>query len=424
MGGVSADRTREGISGFGGLRAIAALTVVSYHVASWSGLTRGGWFAPIWWELKGGVVIFFVISGALLYLPYARALRDGSGLPGWRRYARRRAVRILPAYWVALTALAVGPFHAAVFGPDAWRYYSLSQIYTSHTRLGGLGVAWSLCTEGTFYLVLPAFAWVAGRMGGGRRGAGAARVQLAMIGAAGLGSLALRGALTALPGTAAPVATLLVALPGALDWFAIGMALAVLRASLEVGGAGSLAIAALARRPGRCLLLAFAVFAAVLPSQQTDMFLPWGGLMTHVGLGVGSGSARAVGDRAPSGRCGAAPPRPLPPDCSPGSARSPTASTCGTSWSSTCSLRICSRRCPRERWTRRGSCGSRSSPVRLACGAASWYLVERPLQRLFASHRRGQEGRRTRGRMAEMDAGVQSTLDPLNSPGVAVDHLA
>ena len=423
MGGVSADRTREGISGFGGLRAIAALTVVSYHVASWSGLTRGGWFAPIWWELKGGVVIFFVISGALLYLPYARALRDGSGLPGWRRYARRRAVRILPAYWVALTALAVGPFHAAVFGPDAWRYYSLSQIYTSHTRLGGLGVAWSLCTEATFYLVLPAFAWVAGRMGGGRRGAGAARVQLAMIGAAGLGSLALRGALTALPGTGAPVATLLVALPGALDWFAIGMALAVLRASLEVGGAGSLAIAALARRPGRCLLLAFAVFAAVLPSQQTDMFLPWGGLMTHVGLGVGSGLL-VLSVIAPHPAGVARRRRVL---CHPLLAWVGTISYGIYLWHILVLDLLAPHLLPSVPTGALDAAGLMWLAVlagAVPCGAASWYLVERPLQRLFASHRRGQEGRRTRGRMAEMDAGVQSTLDPLNSPGVAVDHLA
>jgi peptidoglycan/LPS O-acetylase OafA/YrhL len=60
----------------------------------------------------------------------------------------------------------------------------------------------------------------------------------------------------------------------------------------------------------------------------------------------------------------------------------------------------------------------------VASGAASWYLVERPLQRLLAPRRGGQDGRRTPGRMTEIDGAVQSTLDPLNSPGVAVDHLA
>ncbi len=60
----------------------------------------------------------------------------------------------------------------------------------------------------------------------------------------------------------------------------------------------------------------------------------------------------------------------------------------------------------------------------VACGAASWYLIERPLQRLFASRGRRRGGLRMPGRMAEMDGAVHSTIDPLNSAGVSVDHLA
>jgi peptidoglycan/LPS O-acetylase OafA/YrhL len=62
--------------------------------------------------------------------------------------------------------------------------------------------------------------------------------------------------------------------------------------------------------------------------------------------------------------------------------------------------------------------------VTVGCGAASWYLVERPVQRFFGSRGRGRPVRRSPGRMAEIGAPVQSTLDPLNSAGVAVDHLA
>ncbi len=94
---------RTKLDGFDGLRALAALSVVSYHVALSSKFAHAGSLAPLLWELKGGVAIFFVISGVLLYLPYARAIRDRSALPDWRVYARRRGVRILPAYWVALT---------------------------------------------------------------------------------------------------------------------------------------------------------------------------------------------------------------------------------------------------------------------------------------------------------------------------------
>jgi peptidoglycan/LPS O-acetylase OafA/YrhL len=132
---------RRKLDGFDGLRALAALSVVTYHVALSGAFAHAGSLAPILWELKGGVAIFFVISGALLYLPYARAIGDRATLPDWRTYAGRRAVRILPAYWVALTVVAIGPFGAGVFGPDAGSYYGLSQIYSPQTVLGGLGVA-------------------------------------------------------------------------------------------------------------------------------------------------------------------------------------------------------------------------------------------------------------------------------------------
>ena len=142
---------RRKLDGFDGLRSLAALSVVTYHVALSGAFAHAGSLAPILWELKGGVAIFFVISGALLYLPYARAIGDRATLPDWRTYAGRRAVRILPAYWVALTVVAIGPFGAGVFGPDAGSYYGLSQIYSPQTVLGGLGVAWSLCVEVSFY---------------------------------------------------------------------------------------------------------------------------------------------------------------------------------------------------------------------------------------------------------------------------------
>jgi hypothetical protein len=60
----------------------------------------------------------------------------------------------------------------------------------------------------------------------------------------------------------------------------------------------------------------------------------------------------------------------------------------------------------------------------VACGGASWYLLERPVQRFFTSRRGDEHTRPSAGRMAEMDAPVQSTLDPLNSAGVAADQLA
>ncbi len=416
-------RARGAISGFDALRAIAALTVVGYHVALYGGLTRGGWLAPVGSELKDGVAIFFVISGALLYLPYARALNDGSALPGWRAYARRRAVRILPAYWIALTAAAIGPFRSGVFGPYAWRYYGLSQIYSPHTLFGGLGVAWSLCTEVSFYLGLPLFAWCAARLAGARRGTGAARVQLTLIGAVGVGSLALRAAVADSPLAPTQGSTLMVALPGLMDWFAIGMSLGVLRASLEAGDCGSGVIASLARRAGRCVLLSLATFAATLLAQGSDTFLPWCGVVTHLAVGLGSGLL-VLSVIAPQPAGGRPRRRVL---------GHPVLAWCGTIsygiylWHLLVLDLLAPRLFPAGRSGSPGQTGLMLLLVvagAVACGAVSWYVVERPLQRLSGSQRRSRTGDRSPGRMAEIDGAVQSTLDPLNSRGVAVDHLA
>ena len=117
------------------------------------------------------------------------------------------------------------------------------------------------------------------------------RVQLGWIAGAGLASLALRGALVG--SLTAPFydrgQTLMVSLPGLLDWFAIGMALAVLRAELEAGRASGFPLAALRRRAWVCVVLAFATFMVAIPEQYGDIFLPWYGVATHLAIGVGSG---------------------------------------------------------------------------------------------------------------------------------------
>ena len=72
----------------------------------------------------------------------------------------RRALRIFPAYWLALTVLIV-VFGLHVSGlHDLVIYYGLLQIYDTHRFLGAIPQAWTLCTEVSFYVFLPAYAWV------------------------------------------------------------------------------------------------------------------------------------------------------------------------------------------------------------------------------------------------------------------------
>jgi peptidoglycan/LPS O-acetylase OafA/YrhL len=285
MTAASPDR-RARLNGFDGLRACAALSIVAYHSVWAAGATQSGLLAPLLSELKAGVAVFFVISGFLLYLPYARSLGNSTPLPDWRDYVRRRAVRIVPAYWVALTVLAAGPLAASIATPDWWRFYGLTQIYRSDLIFSGLGVAWSLCVEVSFYALLPAFAWVLSR-GLRRPRRRPVRVQLCVLGVLAIASSVLRAKLAG--SVVAPVVHGLswaTALPGMLDWFALGMALAVFRSESEAGRNRWPWLTALAQRPGWCWGAAATLYCAGVPTQHGDVVLPAYGLVTHLAIGL------------------------------------------------------------------------------------------------------------------------------------------
>jgi peptidoglycan/LPS O-acetylase OafA/YrhL len=423
LGGVNRmDRpsaVRGNLRGFNGLRALAAGGVLSYHVWQRGHFAGTGAFAPLLWEMKAGVTVFFVISGALLYLPYARALCAGAELPSWRGYLNRRAIRILPAYWVALTIVALGPFNTNVLGPEAWRYYSLSQIYEPLTASGGLNVAWTLCVEVTFYALLPVFAWLIGKLLRARAQRSAIWVQVGPIAALGIGSVVLRGLLAgSLTATFEDERrTLMLALPGALDWFSIGMGLAVLRAQLEAGGAARSLLATRGRRPGWCVFLAVLVFVGAAPLQPADMPLPWYGVATHLAFGVGCGLLVLAVIVPRPGRADSWPIRLL---------NGPR-----LAWIGTISYGIYLWHFPLLDLIRTGS--SSIGQVILTwlavgagavtLGAASWYLVERPLQRAFKARESPDDCASARRRRPGMDAGVQSVANGLNPTGVPVDHL-
>ena len=94
---------RQRIAGLDGIRGLAALFVVINHVflRAFPGYPVD--HAPVWaaWFIYGrfAVVVFIVLSGFSLAVSPAR---HGWHLDGIRTFARRRARRILPAYWAAL----------------------------------------------------------------------------------------------------------------------------------------------------------------------------------------------------------------------------------------------------------------------------------------------------------------------------------
>jgi peptidoglycan/LPS O-acetylase OafA/YrhL len=145
---------------FDGLRAIAAVSVLLLHTAWSSGFTQRSSLGAYTSRLEIGVSVFFLISGFLLYRPFAVSHLSGRASPNTRRFWVRRLLRIVPAYWLALTVLTY-VFHATTMGPG-WQgvviHYFFLQIYSSTQIFYGITQAWSLCTEMTFYLFLPLYA--------------------------------------------------------------------------------------------------------------------------------------------------------------------------------------------------------------------------------------------------------------------------
>jgi peptidoglycan/LPS O-acetylase OafA/YrhL len=210
---------------FDALRAIAALlvflghTVLGVHSLAthrslliWAGLTA-----------YQGVGVFFLISGFLLYRPFLVARRGGPPLrvPA---YAKRRFLRIVPAYWVALTIFIAAGFVSGVTAHNWWIFYGFGQIYSSDTIRGGIGVAWTLAIEVTFYAVLPVFAWLAGKLG---RGAQSVAGDVLLLVALSAASLVIRADTS--PVDVAQLSTLATN----FLWFALGMGVAVLSVVLE-----------------------------------------------------------------------------------------------------------------------------------------------------------------------------------------------
>ncbi|HEV8190984.1 MAG TPA: acyltransferase, partial [Ktedonobacterales bacterium] len=144
-----------------GLRAVAALSVLSYHLLlrlHVKGTQLGTTTYNIWHYLATGVDLFFVLSGFLLFLPYARAMLTGKPLPSASRFYQRRALRILPAYWVCLVILAVLPTAAhrvpLSFGDIATHLLMIHDAFPDYNRDLN-GPFWTLAVEAQFYLLLP-----------------------------------------------------------------------------------------------------------------------------------------------------------------------------------------------------------------------------------------------------------------------------
>jgi peptidoglycan/LPS O-acetylase OafA/YrhL len=293
-----------------GLRAVAALNIVTFHVMLALQLEYTSWSHVInsyWYYLSTGVQLFFVLSGFLLFMPYARAMLDGEALPSVRRFYQRRALRILPAYLVCLVILVA--LKSLVDGVR----FSLGDVVTHLTLINDAfpqynrdynGPFWTLAVEAQFYLLLPLMALIVAKVNSGRRSPRriAVGVGLLIVGALALrlvdtlviASMPANASLTTSPGGVFVLATM--GMQGKyLEVFAVGMLCSLLYV-LTVER-GMLSPERLQRAARWALVACVAVIAIAIPGFKLDgvMVTPgavWGleviGRPLLVGIGYGA----------------------------------------------------------------------------------------------------------------------------------------
>jgi peptidoglycan/LPS O-acetylase OafA/YrhL len=264
-------RPEEHYDALDGVRAIAAFGVLVFHVAADTGNTLKQDATA--WLFSGGAIavpIFFTLSGLLLYRPWVTHLLVADG----RRvrvgaYLWRRALRILPAYWlvVAYVMVVILTSHLG----DAWTWLkllTLTYTYGPHPWWGsvlgpeGLGQIWSLTVEVAWYAVLPVTAALLGwyaRFGERGRPAPDRRARRLLTGIAVYALASFVFTIFLFHPRYAP--QLGVSLPRYFAWFAIGMALSVVSVRARTGSPGAARFGrTVARSWGTCWAIAAVLF--------------------------------------------------------------------------------------------------------------------------------------------------------------------
>jgi len=158
---------RQYVASLTGLRGMAAIFVFVFHYGYFNPGIRLDLTVPVIGKILqlplgfgfAGVDLFFVLSGFLLSLPFARATLTRSAHPPLTQYYKRRLLRVFPAYYAQLAIILI-------FG--AW--------FITWQPLGGVtliahllmlfnvgwdpvrpvvGLWWTLPVELSFYLLLP-----------------------------------------------------------------------------------------------------------------------------------------------------------------------------------------------------------------------------------------------------------------------------
>jgi peptidoglycan/LPS O-acetylase OafA/YrhL len=152
---VSVVAKRNYYDAFDGLRGIAILMVILYHIAGFNVLFEWGWL---------GVDLFFVLSGFLIT---EILLNTESKVNFFRNFYLRRAFRILPLYYFT-TVLFLWLSASIPQWREQWLFYKPSLLYlffnlhnwlvifsSSHLKKEMFLHYWSLSVEEQYYFLWP-----------------------------------------------------------------------------------------------------------------------------------------------------------------------------------------------------------------------------------------------------------------------------
>jgi len=163
----SAEHDRRYVASLTGLRGIAALFVFVFHYGYFNPGIRLDLSIPVIGGVLqfplgfgfAGVDLFFVLSGFLLSLPFARASLSQAAQQPLKRYYKRRLLRVFPAYYAQLAIiLMVGTWFLT------WKPLDTTSLLAHLLMFFNIGwnpvqpmvgIWWTLPVELSFYLLLP-----------------------------------------------------------------------------------------------------------------------------------------------------------------------------------------------------------------------------------------------------------------------------
>ena len=291
-----------------GLRTIGVMALFFQHTGFTTGLQARPGFSWMG-HLELGPAMFFVLSAFLLYQPFATGNLAEKAVVRWRKFQKSRAFRVIPAYWVALTILIIF-FRANPSDPysggikivgwrDAVLVYGFAQVYVPKYFFHGITSAYTLDAEVIFYILVPVYALLIRRWCRGCDLDQKLRRELFGLALVTAGSFAWRATLewhySAVRQSCTDAAHARLAcaatqwFPGYADYFALGMAVAVIASWRLARGSEPRWIERIGAMPDLMWAAAFALFIAystLLGTHGLDYVAPGRSEMRHFLNGV------------------------------------------------------------------------------------------------------------------------------------------